>query len=62
MVVPFKVRECSNYSDKARPTWDQMNDLAIEIRPAPTMKSAGFRTGEDPKEEVAVAEVTDASS
>src|SRR5664279_1162863 len=45
MVVPFKVRECSNYSDKTRPSWEQMEDLAIEIRPTPTLKSAGFRNG-----------------
>ena len=43
MVVPFKVRECSNYLDKARPTWEQMKDLAIEILPASSAKSAGFR-------------------
>ena len=42
VVVPFKVRECSNYQDKARPTWEQMEELAIEIRPTPTLKSAGF--------------------
>jgi hypothetical protein len=47
MVVPFKVRECSNFQDKARPTWEQMEELAIEIRPTPTLKSAGFR-GREP--------------
>ena len=57
MVVPFKVRECSNYADKARPTWDQMTDLAIEIRPTPTLKAAGFFNNEEPEaEEVVVAE------
>jgi hypothetical protein len=54
MVVPFKVRECSNYSDKTRPSWEQMEDLAIEIRPSPTLKSAGFRNGAGSASEVAV--------
>ena len=54
MVVPFKVRECSNYLDKARPTWEQMEELAIEIRPTPTLKSVGFRRGNGSKSEVAV--------
>jgi hypothetical protein len=43
ILVPFKVRDCSNYSDKTRPTWDQMQDLAIEIRPVSFAKPAGFR-------------------
>ena len=43
LVVPFKVRECSNYTDKNRPTWEQMQDLAIEIRPISFAKPAGFR-------------------
>jgi hypothetical protein len=47
MAVPFKVRECSNYQDKARPSWEQMEQLAIEIRPAPTLKPAGFRSDDD---------------
>ena len=54
MVVPFKVRECSNYSDKTRPSWEQMEDLATEIRPTPTLKSAGFRNGSGSVSEVAV--------
>jgi len=54
MVVPFKIRDCSNYSDKTRPSWEQMEDLAIEIRPTPTLKSAGFRNGVGSTSEVAV--------
>jgi hypothetical protein len=52
MVVPFKIRECSNYSDKTRPSWEQMEELAIEIRATPTLKSAGFRTGPESEREV----------
>lgn len=59
MVVPFKIRDCSNYSDKMRPSWEQMEDLAIEIRPAATFKSAGFCNDEASKSEVAVAKITD---
>ena len=54
MVVPFKVRDCSNYSDKTRPSWEQMEELAIEIRPTPTLKSAGFRNGAGSSSEVTV--------
>ncbi len=31
--IPFKVRECSSYSDRNRPDWEQMEKLAIDIRP-----------------------------
>jgi hypothetical protein len=58
MVVPFKVRECSNYSDKTRPSWEQMEDLAIEIRPTPTFKPAGFHLDDGSQSEVEVAKIT----
>ena len=58
ILVPFKVRDCSNYSDKTRPTWGQMQDLVIEIPATPTLKAAGFRAepeseSEGDKKEVA---------
>ena len=53
ILVPFKVRDCTNYSDKTRPTWDQMQDLAIEIRATPTFKPAGFCTEPDSESKVA---------
>jgi len=49
-------RECSNFQDKARPTWEQMEELAIETQPTPTLKPAGFRSGDGAKSEVAVAD------
>lgn len=52
MVVPFKVRDCSNYTDKARPNWEQMQELAIEIRATPTLKAAGFCAEPEPESEV----------
>ena len=43
--VPFTVFDCSAFSDKHRPTWEQMDKLAIEFSPvrvsAPTR---GFAT------------------
>ena len=41
--VPFKVRECSNYADKNKPTWEQMEELALPIRPATSSKTTGFK-------------------
>ena len=57
IMVPFKVRDCSNYSDKSRPTWDQMQDLAIEIRATSTLKPAGFFAEPEPESEVAEEKV-----
>ena len=54
MVVPFKVRDCSNYTDKARPNWEQMKDLAIEIHATPTLKAAGFCVELEPEGKEAV--------
>lgn len=31
--VPFTMYECSEFSDKNKPTWEQMNKLAIEVNP-----------------------------
>ena len=31
--VPFPVYECSEFSDRHKPTWDQMSKLAIEVDP-----------------------------
>ncbi len=53
--IPFKVRECSNYRDRNRPDWKQMEDLAIDIQPLTSAKPAGFRLVSDAEEE-AVAE------
>ena len=44
--VAFKVYECSSYTDRTRPTWEQMEDLAIDVLPlsSGSGKSAGFRS------------------
>ncbi len=44
IVVPFTMYECSGYYDKNRPSWKQMEDLAIDVTPAP-MKPVGFKVG-----------------
>ena len=33
MVVPFQIYECTRYADKNRPTWEQMQKLAIHVTP-----------------------------
>jgi hypothetical protein len=45
MVVPFTVFDCSEFSDKHKPTWEQMNKLAIEIEPTrASARTRGFHT------------------
>ncbi len=42
--LAFAVHKCSSYYDKYRPTWKQMEDLAIDVTPAP-LKPVGFKIG-----------------
>jgi len=43
--VPFQVYECSEFSDRFRPTWEQMSKLAIEVEPMRvSAKTRGFAT------------------
>lgn len=44
IVVPFVIYECSDYYDKNRPSWQQMQKLAIDVVTSP-MKPVGFKTG-----------------
>jgi hypothetical protein len=44
LILPFTVYECTAYYDKNRPTWDQMQKLAIHITPGP-LKPVGFKVG-----------------
>jgi hypothetical protein len=66
--VPFTVMDCSEFSDKLRPDWEQMEKLAINIQPVRmSKKTRGFsvpagnapvnETGEEEEsqEEVALA-------
>lgn len=49
--VPFKVYECSNHLDRNRPTWKQMEELAIDVLPISSAKPAGFRLAADEEED-----------
>lgn len=56
--IPFKVKECSNYRDRTSPDWEQMEKLAIDLKPEVSLgKPAGFRVARDAEEDEAVAEV-----
>ncbi len=44
ITLPFTVCDCSGYYDKNRPTWQQMEKLAISVTPGP-LKPVGFKTG-----------------
>jgi hypothetical protein len=44
IVVPFLMYECSGYYDKNRPTWNQMQNLAIDVVTTP-IKPVGFKSG-----------------
>jgi hypothetical protein len=50
VVLPFTVYACTNFSDKHRPDWEQMEKLAIDIRPVRvSKKTAGFSTKISPR-------------
>ena len=61
IVVPFTVFDCSEFSDKRKPTWDEMEKLAIAVEPVRvSAKTRGFgtvttiRVGDDEEEPVRV--------
>ena len=47
-VVPFAVRECTDFEDRHRPDWEQMEKLAINLttemkrKPVAGFRAAGF--------------------
>lgn len=45
VVIPFNIYDCTGYYDKNRPTWEQMQKLAIDVAPTSTLKPVGFKTG-----------------
>jgi hypothetical protein len=50
IVLPFTVYACTNFSDKHRPDWEQMEKLAIKIRPVRVSKeTAGFSSTISPR-------------
>lgn len=43
IVVPFVVRDCTEFTDKRKPDWEQMQKLAINIQPVRvSTKTKGF--------------------
>jgi hypothetical protein len=44
IVLPFTVNTCTGYYDKNCPSYKQMQDLAIDVTPAP-LKPVGFKVG-----------------
>jgi hypothetical protein len=42
IIVPFPIYECTGYYDKNRPSWKQMEKLAINVTPGP-LKRVGFK-------------------
>jgi len=44
IVVPFQIYECSGYYDKNKPSWQQMQKLAIHVSPG-NPKPVGFQVG-----------------
>ena len=42
--VPFPVYDCSEFSDRNRPNWEQMDKLAIELNPVRvSARTGGFQ-------------------
>ena len=60
VAVPFAVHECSRYHDRNRPSYDQMEKLAINVVPGP-LKPVGFKTGLVPPARVVIGAVEDDS-
>lgn len=48
--VPFVVRECTGFTDKSKPDWDEMEKFAIDIAPVSFAKKVGFRSQERRRE------------
>lgn len=44
IVVPFLMYECTGYYDKNRPSWSEMQKLAIHVSPG-NPKPVGFKVG-----------------
>jgi len=60
--IPFTIHECTEYLDKSRPDWEQMEKLAIQIQPMRiSKKTKGFNVAaalqpEKPEYEPAIEE------
>ena len=63
--VPFKVADCTDFSNKTVPTRQQMENIALIIPTKPARKRAGFKgagfTGESQGEETEDEELASAT-
>jgi hypothetical protein len=44
LVIPFKVRECSDYVDQRLPEFEQMERIALDLTWVKPSRPAGFKT------------------
>jgi hypothetical protein len=52
-LVPFPVKECTDYTNRTLPTWEQMEKLALDVKSAPNKRVKGFSVEMPLPEEVA---------
>ena len=50
-LIPFKVRTCTDYSDKRVPSKSDMEEIAWIIRTKDVNRRVGFATEDSPEEE-----------
>ncbi len=52
-VVPFPVKDCTDYANRTLPTWEQMQKLALDVKNAPNKAVKGFSVEQATPEKVA---------
>jgi hypothetical protein len=52
-LVPFPVKDCTDYTNRTLPTWEQMEKLALDLKQVSSKKVKGFSVEEPVPEEVA---------
>jgi hypothetical protein len=48
-LIPFPVKTCTDYTNRAHPSWEEMQKLALPVEPKSTKAVRGFGT-EQPQE------------
>ena len=48
-LIPFPVKTCTDYTNRAHPSWEEMQKLALPVEPKSTKAIRGFGT-EQPQE------------
>jgi hypothetical protein len=57
--VPFVVRECTGFTDKAKPDFDEMEKFAIDISQVSFAKKVGFRSQQRQREKDGTTTIED---